>query len=246
MDGIDLDRMSTAELRESLAQYRSLYDDAPVMMHSIDREGCTVQVNDHRLQRLGYERHEVIGRHLTDFLTAASQDHAVGVVLPRFFETGRVDSQPYAYVRKNGEVIEVLVSGYGVRGDDGAVSSSIAVVVDITERTKAEQELRRVNTDLEILDRFFFSFHRYDLHRQFRRLLQEDQPGLGTRPITRSIRRRRNQRTLGTNRRSSADHAANTAMRPINQSGSVMLVDMRRLPSPHDTINGRYLAACRT
>ena len=156
MDGIDLDHMSTAELRKSLAQYRSLYDDAPVMMHSIDRQGCIAQVNDHWLQRLGYERHEVIGRHLTDFLTAASQDHAVRVVLPRFFETGRVDSQPYAYVQKNGEVIEVLVSAFGVRGDDGAVSSSIAVVVDITERTKAERELRRVNADLEILDRFFF------------------------------------------------------------------------------------------
>lgn len=62
---------------------------------------------------------------------------------------------------------------------------------------------------------------------------------------TRSIRRRRNQRTLGTSRRLSADYAANTAMSPINQSGSVMLVEMRRPLSPHDTINARYLGETR-
>ena len=155
MDGGDLDLMSRAELRESVAQYRSLYDDAPVMMHSIDRDGCLVRVNDHWLARLGYEREEAIGRRLTDFMTVKSREHALNVAMPRFFASGRLDKEPYTYLRKDGQRVDVLVSAYGVRDGSGAVASSIAVVVDITEQKKVERELRRMNADLHELDRFF-------------------------------------------------------------------------------------------
>ena len=34
-------------LHESEARYRSLYNDTPVMLHSIDHDGRLVAVNDH-------------------------------------------------------------------------------------------------------------------------------------------------------------------------------------------------------
>ena len=43
------------------------YDHTPVMMHSIDREGHLLSVNDYWLEALGYERSEVIGRETSYF-----------------------------------------------------------------------------------------------------------------------------------------------------------------------------------
>ncbi|WP_267967881.1 PAS domain-containing protein [Myxococcus stipitatus] len=71
------------------AQYRSLYNNTPVMMHSIDPEGRLVSVSDTWLQTLGYSREEVIGRNSVDFLTPGSARFAREVVLPEFFRTGQ-------------------------------------------------------------------------------------------------------------------------------------------------------------
>ena len=68
--------------------YRSLYECTPAMMHSIDRKGRLVRVNNQWLKVLGYKRAEVIGRRSTDFLTDASRRFAIEVALPEFYRTG--------------------------------------------------------------------------------------------------------------------------------------------------------------
>ena len=55
-------------LRLSEEGHRGLYNHTPVMMHSVDREGHLVTVNDYWLEVLGYERSEVIGHITADFL----------------------------------------------------------------------------------------------------------------------------------------------------------------------------------
>ena len=43
-------------------KYRTLYRSTPAMLHTVDETGLIVTVTDHWLQKLGYEREEVIGR----------------------------------------------------------------------------------------------------------------------------------------------------------------------------------------
>ena len=52
----------TRELLSSEARYRFIYDNSPVMMHSIDQEGRFCDVNWKWLIEMGYERDCVIGR----------------------------------------------------------------------------------------------------------------------------------------------------------------------------------------
>ena len=53
--------------------FRALYNLTPVMLQSINAEGRIVGVSDYWLETMGYDREEVIGRHLGDFLNSASQ-----------------------------------------------------------------------------------------------------------------------------------------------------------------------------
>ncbi len=143
-------RMEDA-LRESKERYKSLYNKTPVMMHSIDPQGRLLSVSDHWLHSLGYTREEVLGRPSTDFLTEDSRRYARETVLPEFLKNGQCQDIPYQFVRKNGEIIDVLLSAISEKDADGHVTRSLAVIIDITERKQADERLRESEALYETL-----------------------------------------------------------------------------------------------
>ncbi len=136
------------ELRLSEERYRRLYNETPVMLHSIDHDGRLVSVSNYWLETLGYERSEVLGRISTEFYTEASRSYATEVVLPEFFRTGSCEEVPYQIVKKNGEILDVQLSAIAERDSEGKVVRSLAVMVDVTARKKAEEEIKGLNVAL--------------------------------------------------------------------------------------------------
>lgn len=154
----ELSRRKQAEekLKISEKRYRRIYHKTPVMLHSIDTQGRIIHVSDHWVEIMGYDRDEVIGEHLTRFFTKASKKYALEVIFPKFFSTGFCKDIPYTYVKKNGELMDTLLSCYGVRNDKGEITRSLAVSVDVTEKNlvqndleKAKEKLSSYSQDLE-------------------------------------------------------------------------------------------------
>ena len=96
-------------LRAAEECFDILFDRAPVMMHSIDSDGRLVKVNSRWLQRLGYQRDEVLGRKSVEFLTEESRRQAIKDTLPLFWRVGSARGVGYQFVMKNGQVIDVLL-----------------------------------------------------------------------------------------------------------------------------------------
>ncbi len=154
----DLHQRKAAEeaLRKSEERYRSIYHNAPAMLHSINRDGRLIRVSDHWLKAMGYEREDVINRKLSRFLTDNSARYLEEKVMPAFFKTGSVSDVPYRFIKNNGEAIDVLVSAIGERDEHGSVVRSLAVSIDVTERnlaaealSQAKEALSRYSRDLE-------------------------------------------------------------------------------------------------
>lgn len=160
---VDITNLEKAKdaLRESEARYRSLYDQTPVMMHAVDADGYLVSVNDHWLVTLGYEKEEVLGCRTTAFMTEVSRRHAEEQVEPAYLETGICRDVPYQMVKRNGEVIDVLLSATAVWGTDGRIKQSLAVIVDVTAKKRAEDMAQAYTAALERsnkeLDRFAYA-----------------------------------------------------------------------------------------
>ena len=133
-------------LEDSLGKYRSIYNMTPVMMHSIDANGTLVSVSNYWLEKMGYQRHEVIGKHLSDFLTEESKKDS-DIVLPIFFEKGSIYDVSYHFVTQKGEVIETILSSIQ-EGKGTANARSLSVVTDITALKKAERQLKQNREDL--------------------------------------------------------------------------------------------------
>lgn len=124
----------------------SQYRRTPAMLHSIDEEGCLLDVSDKWLARLGYTREEVIGRRSTEFLSPDSQAFAKSQVLPEFWRTGRCDAVPYTMLSKSGEPIDVELSA--VLDTLGDATCTLAILVDVTDRNAIMRDLQKRNEDL--------------------------------------------------------------------------------------------------
>ncbi len=141
---LDITERKRAEeaLRENEERFRQIYENTPGMLHSIDRDGRLLNVSDYWLDTLGYDREEVLGRKVYEFYSEESRRYAKEETLPEFFRTGFAKELPFQVVKKNGEVMDVLLTAMAVRDDQGNFVRSLAVMIDITERKRAEEALR--------------------------------------------------------------------------------------------------------
>lgn len=124
-------------------QFRTLYNKTPIMLHSIDQNGVLVSVSDFWCEKLGYSKEEVIGKRSIDFLTKESQSRAINVHIPGFMKMGAMYDVPYSFVCKDGSIVEVLMSAISENDADGRFIRSMAVSVDVTEKNRADEKLKR-------------------------------------------------------------------------------------------------------
>ena len=136
-------------LRESEARYRFIYHNTPAMLHSVDKDGCLVSVSDHWLEVMGYERSDVIGQKLSRFFSPASKELAEKTILPAFFQNGFCKDVAYQFIKKNGEMVDVLLSAIGDYDAQGNITRSLAVSMDVTERNRAQKALQQAKEDLD-------------------------------------------------------------------------------------------------
>jgi diguanylate cyclase (GGDEF)-like protein/PAS domain S-box-containing protein len=133
-------RRAINALAESEARFRNIYDNSPVMMHSIDEEGRLVSVNRKWEEETGYAREEVVGQTLDFLMTPESSEKAISQMFPLFRTQGYVRDTAYQFIKKDGEIIDVSMSCNLSLDPDGR-RISLSVVENISERRRAEREL---------------------------------------------------------------------------------------------------------
>ena len=137
-----------ATLRHSEAHMRATVEQATAGMSRCDVHGRITFANRKLCQMLGYKESELLGK------TIAELTHRddVETNMRRFQQMIR-DGKPFEmekrYVCRDGSILWADVSASAVRGPDGKTQSTVAVVVNITARKKAEAALRRAKKLLQ-------------------------------------------------------------------------------------------------
>ena len=145
---IELNRTLEERVQQRSAEVQDLYDHAPTGYHSIDANGRLIRINQTSLDWLGYHRHEVLGRPLTDFLTPASAE-GFQKGFTDFRQRGWVKDVEMEFVRKDGSILPVLLSATVIYDREGNYLMSRSTTVDLTERKIIEDTLRMTNAEME-------------------------------------------------------------------------------------------------
>ena len=135
-----------SRLRAERAQYRRLFADAPVMyvvFRSVDDEPVIEDCNDRFLDRLGYERDDLLDRSVWDIYADESMARAVDG-----FDSGRQGTfgqQERTLVAANGERVDTLFRASPRLDAAGDVIGTIGLYVDITAQKRRERTLERLH-----------------------------------------------------------------------------------------------------
>jgi len=130
-------------LLEGEQQFQVSLDDAPVGVCYTLPDGRFVRVNEAFCHLVGYTQEEL--REKTWHEITHPEDLAADQSLAGEILTGRIPNYTLEkrYLRKDGSAVWVNLFGKFVRDEAGEVRYGVGVVVDITERKRAEEILRR-------------------------------------------------------------------------------------------------------
>jgi PAS domain S-box-containing protein len=139
----------TRALQESEQRFKQLVDAAQEGIWVADDRGVITYVNQRMADLLGYSNGNILGRQVYDFTEADSRPGAKHTLGRR---GGRPSlSQDLRFRRRDGTQVWGLVSSSPILGKDGALVGTVGMVTDITERKRAEDQLRRSADRLAML-----------------------------------------------------------------------------------------------
>lgn len=132
---------STRLLKESKKRFQSLFDNAPMAYQSLDMEGNIQAVNKAWLALAGVESEEVLGRNIADFLSHKSVE-TLGIEFPQFVKNKVVSGPIFEFVRPDGEIRIVSVSGQISQDEISGELRTHCLLNDVTEKEKNQQAIR--------------------------------------------------------------------------------------------------------
>jgi PAS domain S-box-containing protein len=128
-------------LRESEDRHRANFVRAPVPMLVLDVNATVTDVSDRWLHLLGYGRHEVVGRPVSDF-QARSSARQTAAGWEDFLAEGEVRDVERCFRRRDGTELDVLLSATVERAPGTGEVRVIAALTDVTSRKRAEAALQ--------------------------------------------------------------------------------------------------------
>ena len=140
------ERKKADELRQSSAYHRSLLEASLDPLVTIDPHGRITDVNIATEKVTGRTRAELIGTEFSDYFVDPSK---AKTGYQQVFEEGYVMDYALEIRSRDGHVTPVLYNAAVYNDDAGKVLGVFAAARDVTELNKAEQEIQKLNRELE-------------------------------------------------------------------------------------------------
>ena len=133
-------------LRESERRYRFIVEAANEGIWSMDANFNTTYVNQKMMEMLGYNREEMLGKPVTEFMFEEDINDHEKHMQTRF--EGLSENYERRFRHKNGSEVCTLVAATVLNDVNGNFDGSFGVFTDITHRKKMEKQLNDSKSQL--------------------------------------------------------------------------------------------------
>jgi PAS domain S-box-containing protein len=143
-------KMQVKAIRESEMKYRTLTNNIPDIVCSIDGSGTIVAMNETSTLLTGYDLQEILKVPFLGFIHPDDRDRVA-----RNFTLGISDKKEYTrglqfrLLKKNGEIMWVELNSHRRFDEDGTFLQEDAILRDFTERKRIEEERARLVRSVE-------------------------------------------------------------------------------------------------
>ena len=135
-------------LKESEEKFRTFMETASDLMHMADKDGNITYVNESMTRTLGYSKEEMIGKHVTQFLSKEVLEKDFKPKWEELITKGEIAFES-TWVTKDGKEIYGEQKVVAIYDSDGKYAGSRAIFRDLTERMRMERELQEKNEQLD-------------------------------------------------------------------------------------------------
>jgi PAS domain S-box-containing protein len=137
-----------AALRASETRFRRLFEEAPVPYHEVDSEGKVTCVNQAEASLLGFEPSEISGRPVWTFAATERQEEIRATIQKEI--AGEQPLVPYEcdFIRKDGSRVTLELHESLIQDPNGNAVGIRAASLDVTERNRIAEEVRRRENEL--------------------------------------------------------------------------------------------------
>ena len=144
--GRDITERQQAEDRLKL--YSRAMEEATDGVQIVDLDGRIVYSNKALEEMFGYSAGELTGKHVNEM--GAEPEFSSRVIIPEIMRAGSWSGEVTS-VRKDGRRFPIWLSTALVKNDKGEPIALVGIILDITERRRAEAALRKSHVELEVL-----------------------------------------------------------------------------------------------
>jgi PAS domain S-box-containing protein len=140
-------RRAEAEQHRTEQRFQLLVEAAQEGIWTIDPQNRTTYANRYLAEMFGYTVDEMPGKHINDFMDDEGRRIAARNLELR--RQGVSAVHDFKFIHRDGRTLWTLMSSSPIHDEDGRYIGALAMVTDITRRRDAEEQVRRLNADLE-------------------------------------------------------------------------------------------------
>jgi PAS domain S-box-containing protein len=142
---IEEHKQAEEALRTSEVRYRTLFEESRDAIFITTREGNFVDINQYGMDLFGYSREEIIRLNIKDFYVYSD---ARARFQQEIEQEGFVGDYEVKFKKKDGAEMDCLLNSTVQKASDGTIQGYQSIVRDVTDRKRAEEDIRLLTQQL--------------------------------------------------------------------------------------------------